>query len=503
MTRPDRRRRGRTAAEARRETSPNPVPPGLSGGRYQPLGIPQVNEIVDGTYTLLETVGVSEAPDFVIDVVVEAGGRVINGRLLYPRELVQSLVEQAPSGFVLCGRDSTHDLDLSAHRVHLGTGGAAPMIIDINNGQYRPSTLRDLYDVARLVDALRHVHFLSRPLVAGDMPDEETLDINTAYACLAATKKHVVSSATNGAIAAEVAELCFEIAGSQELFIQRPFLSFNVNHVTPPLRMSEHAMEVLRVAAQLGIPAHANVFSQVGASSPAGLGAAISQAMAEALAGMVFSWLINPSAKVICGPEPMIVDLRTGGMSGGGGEQALVMAAATQVARSLGLPNRSIAGASDAKTSDVQSGAEKALAITLAAQAGSNLVTQACGMQAALMAASFESYVLDNDMLGAIMSSLRPVETQEIDTAMIQQVVEGPGHFLGESDTLKRMTTDFVYPSVADRTDFELWEQTGRPTQLDAARREVQRILSEHPGCLFEPALDKRIRSRFDIRLNW
>ncbi len=503
MTRPDRRRRGRTAAEARRETSPNPVPPGLSGGRYQPLAIPQVNEIVDGTYTLLETVGVSEAPDFVIDVVVDAGGRVINGRLLYPRELVQSLVEQAPSGFVLCGRDSKHDLDLSAHRVHLGTGGAAPMIIDINNGQYRPSTLRDLYDVARLVDGLRHVHFLSRPLVAGDMPDEETLDINTAYACLAATKKHVVSSATNGAIAAEVAELCFEIAGSQELFIQRPFLSFNVNHVTPPLRMSEHAMEVLRVAAQLGIPAHANVFGQVGASSPAGLGAAIAQSMAETLAGMVFSWLINPSAKVICGPKPIVVDLRTGGMSGGGGEQAVVMAAAAQVARSLGLPNVSIAGASDAKTSDVQSGAEKALAITLAAQAGSNLVTQACGMQAALMAASFESYVLDNDMLGAIMSSLRPVETQEIDTAMIQKVVAGTGHFLGESDTLKRMTTDFVYPKIADRTDFETWEETGRPTQLDAARREVQRILSEHPGCLFEPAVDKRIRSRFDIRLNW
>ena len=112
MTRPDRRRRGRTAAQARRETSPNPVPPGLSGGRYQPLAIPQVNEIVDGTYTLLETVGVSEAPDFVIDVVVEAGGQVVNGRLLYPRELAQSLVEQAPTGFVLCGRDSEYDLDL-------------------------------------------------------------------------------------------------------------------------------------------------------------------------------------------------------------------------------------------------------------------------------------------------------------------------------------------------------------------------------------------------------
>ena len=49
MTRPDRRRRGRTAAETRRETSPNPVPPGLTGGRYQPLTMQQVTEIVEGT----------------------------------------------------------------------------------------------------------------------------------------------------------------------------------------------------------------------------------------------------------------------------------------------------------------------------------------------------------------------------------------------------------------------------------------------------------------------
>ncbi|MEC8827755.1 MAG: trimethylamine methyltransferase family protein [Actinomycetota bacterium] len=502
MTRPDRRRRGRTAAETRRETSRDPAPPGLPGGRYQPLSDSQVGDIIDGMYSLLETTGVSEAPDFVVERVLEAGGRTRNGRLLYPRELVESLVEQAPSGFVLCGRDGRHDLDLSGERVHLGTGGAAPMVVDMATGGYRSSTLRDLYDAACLVDGLQHVHFLSRPLVAGDMPDEQTLDINTAYACLAATRKHVATSAANGANATEIAELCFEIAGSQKVFAERPFLSFNVNHVTPPLRMSESAMEVLAVAAELGIPAHANVFGQVGASSPAGLGPALVQALAETLAGMTFSWLTNPNAKVICGPKPMIVDLRTGGMSGGGGEQGTVMAAATQVARSLGLPNVSIAGASDAKTSDVQSGAEKALTVTLAAHAGSNLVTQACGMQAALMAASFESYVLDNDMLGAIMSSLRPIDTQDLDLSMIRAVAEGPGHFLGESDTLRRMTTDFVYPKVADRTNHEVWQQAGRPRQVEAAKREVERILDEHPGCLIETGLDEKIRSRFDIRLN-
>ena len=80
----------------------------------------------------------------------------------------------------------------------------------------------------------------------------------------------------------------------------------------------------------------------------------------------------------------MVTDLRTGAMSGGSGEQALIMAATAQMANYYQLPNSVIAGATDAKTADAQSGFEKSLNITLAAQAGANLITQACGMHAGL-----------------------------------------------------------------------------------------------------------------------
>ena len=198
----------------------------------------------------------------------------------------------------------------------------------------------------------------------------------------------------------------------------------------------------------------------------------------------------------------MIVDLRTGAMSGGGGEQALVMAAAAQVARSLGLPNVSIAGATDSKCSDIQSGAEKALSVTLAAQAGSNLVTQACGMHAGLMGVSLESYVLDNDMLGSVMSSLRRFDTQDMQMETVHlAVTEGVGHFLGDEATLMRMNSDFVYPELADRTDFQTWEEQNQPQQLDLARDEVKRVLAQDPVSLIPPELDRQIRTKFDIRL--
>ena len=192
------RRTGRrpSAAQLRREASKGSAAGGIEGGRFQPLSTQQTNEIIDSAYGLLENTGFSEVPDFVVERVCDAGGKFRQNRLLFPRELVETLVHQAPSAFTLHGREEAHDLNLSGHRVHLGTGGAAPMVVDVDTGEYRRSTLRDLYDAARLVDSLQHIHFLSRPLVAGDMPDELTLDVNTAYACLAGTTKHVMTSAT-------------------------------------------------------------------------------------------------------------------------------------------------------------------------------------------------------------------------------------------------------------------------------------------------------------------
>ena len=107
--------------------------------------------------------------------------------------------------------------------VHVGTGGASPQIFDMQLGRYRDSCLADLYDAARLVDRLTHIHFFSRPLVARDMPDQQRLDLNTAYASLAGTTKHVLVSAGNAQSVADIARLCYRLAGSEAAFRERPF----------------------------------------------------------------------------------------------------------------------------------------------------------------------------------------------------------------------------------------------------------------------------------------
>jgi len=478
---------------------------GSVGGRYRPLdesALPIIDQAVRG---ILQDIGMAEAPEIVVERVTAAGGSLdADGRLRFSADLIERALQGMQKDFTLCGRSPEHDMHLGGGRVHVGSGGAAPLILDLDSGVYRESTLKDLYDAARLVDSLEHLHFFSRSMVARDMPDLRSLDINTAYACLAGTTKHILSAVSKAEHVEEIAEICYCVAGSRDAFLQRPFLSLNINPPVPPMRFDADSCEVMAEAARLGIPLHSNTFGQMGASSPVTMAGTVAQTIAETLSGMIFAWLVNPEAKIIFGTRPMVTDLRTGAMSGGSGEAAIAMAASAQMANYYGLANSTIAGATDSKIADAQSGYEKALTVTLAAQAGSNLVTQAGGMQASLMGCALESYLIDNDMLGAILKSLGPIEVSETTLALgaIDEVVRGEGHFLGQPETLQRMQSDFVYPQVGDRRNIEDWQADGARDIREVARDRTRQILQQYYPRHLSAETDERLRQRFDIRLS-
>ena len=497
------RRRRRGTANDRTDAAAS-LPRGLSGGRYQPLDTRDLPRIDAAARAILVDIGLVEAPASVVDRVTGAGGHLdADGRLHFSADLVENALQDIARDFVLCGQDPACDLHTGGSRVHVGSGGAAPLVLDLDTGRYRESQLLDLYDAARLVDSLDHFHFFSRSVVARDMPDLRSLDVNTAYACLAGTRKHVFAAASEAAHVEEIAGMCYLIAGSREAFEERPFLSINCNLPVPPLRFDPESCEVAAAAVNHGIPLHSNTFGQMGASSPVTMAGTIAQTVAETLAGMIFAWLVNPQAKLIFGTRPMLTDLRTGAMSGGSPEGAIAMAASAQMGNYYGFVNSTIAGASDSKIADAQSGYEKALTVTLAAQAGSNLVTQAGGMQASLMGCALESYVIDNDMLGSIMQSLQPIEISDETLALdaINAVVHGDGHFLGRAETLERMQSDFVYPEIADRRSIDEWEADGARDLREIARERTREILDRHYPNHLPDETDRAIRESFDIRL--
>ena len=116
---------------------------------------------------------------------------------------------------------------------------------------------------------MKNIHHFSRPVVARDVEDNQAMDINTAYACLNGTSKHVSISITEPESVPEIARLCYNIAGGEQAFRARPFLTVMVCHVVPPMRFAEEACEVLEAAIKAGFPVQLISAGQAGATSPA------------------------------------------------------------------------------------------------------------------------------------------------------------------------------------------------------------------------------------------
>ena len=470
---------------------------------YSPIETSNVKKIADAAIKILAEIGMSYAPKELSDLVLERGGKLEGNRLIYPPNLIEKTIAEHKRVVLLAGRVLENDLQVGGNNVYAGTGGAAPNLQNPKTNQYVPSKLKDLYDAARLADRLPNISFFSRSLVAGDIENPLEFDLSTAAASLAGTSKHVMVQASHWSHVAEIAELCYKIAGGEENFRKRPFLSLHVNHAVPPLRFDPASIRVMMEAVKLGIPVHCNVFGQLGASSPVTIAGSVSQTLAETLAGLVSVHILDPDAASIAGPRPMITDLRTGGMAGGAPEQLMATAAAVQVLRYWEIPCSVIAGATDSKLIDFQSGYEKALTINSAAQTGANLITQAAGSQASLMAVNYGAMVADNELIGVLFKSniIPEISDETFMHESIREVVNNEGHYLGHSETYARMKSDFYYPEIADRKSIEEWATSKKPNMGNSAESQALEILKDYwPNHLPAKLVDE-LNSRFPLDL--
>ena len=501
-----RRAGGREGRRALRAAKPAEaaVHAGLLGGRFKPLADGDVLKIHRAALDVLERIGIADPIPSCVEIVTKAGGRMSDdGRLCFPPALVEDVLTRACRGFVLHGHEPAHDLEISGQRVHFGTAGAAVHVVDMDSGDYRSSTLADLYDIARLVDALDNIHWCLRPVVARDLADGRELDINTAYAVMSGTAKPCGTSIMNPESVAAVMAMFDLAAGGEGRFRARPFCHMSNCFVVPPLRFAAESCAVLESTVRAGVPVILLAAGQAGATSPAALAGAVVQEIAEVLAGVVYVNLIAPGHPAILGAWPFVSDLRTGAMSGGGGEQAVLMAACAQMANFYGLPCSIAAGMADSKIPDAQSGFEKGYTTALAGLAGATMVHEAAGMQASLLGFALEGLVIDNDMLGAVLRAVRGIEINDetLSVAVIDEVARGPGHYLGHDQTLSLMERDYVYPLVGDRNDPQSWIDQGATDIRARARDRARSILDGHFPAHIDPAIDARIREIVDITL--
>ncbi len=479
------------------------LPQEYYGGYISSLTDKQKESIHSGVVKILTEIGVSGASHSLAMLMKKNGANVLDDRVFLSETLIEKCLSTCRRDVILHDQKQRAPLILEKNRVYMGSGGAAPLIFDLEKNNYRSATLKDLQKAARLVDKLHNYSFFSRSLVPNEISNPRLLDLHTALVSLSATEKHVMTSVSSHETVKEIAQICYLIAGGENNFKDNPFLSLNINYVVPPLRLEPEACKIMAQAIKYGIPVMANVFGQRGASSPVSIIGSVCQTLAETLLGLIICNLLDHDSKFVCGPRAMITDLRTGGMAGGSGEQAQTTSLLSQMMRFYNLPNSSIAGATDSNTPDFQAGYEKALSVSISAQSGANLITQAGGMLSGLMGVSLESYILDNDMCGSVLRSMSEISfaDQLNDFTSIKKVITEDMHFLGEPETLTRMNTDFEYPLVAKRLSPENWMQNKKVNIINEAKQKMDDLISIDFSSHLDKSLLNHISKKYDLKL--
>ncbi len=504
------RRSGGRAARVALRRAPlaedlRPVRAGLEGGQYRPLTGAQVQRIHNAALDALEQIGLSQAPASGVKIMTDAGAILgDDGRIRFPRALVEDMLAKAARNITLYGRDPKYDLHLSGNKVHFGTAGAAVHVVDLETNTYRDSTAQDLHNAAKITHALDNVHFFQRAMVCRDIPDNLDMDLNTIYACCAGTTKHIGTSFSEPAHVGPGIEMLHKIAGGEKAWRARPFVSNSNCFVVPPMKFAEESCQAMEECIRAGMPVLLLSAGQAGATAPAPIALAIVQAVAECLAGVVYVNAMAPGHPAIFGTWPFVSDLRTGAMSGGSAEQALLTAGCAQMHKFYDLPGGAAAGISDSKLPDMQAGWEQGITNVLAGLSGLNMVYESVGMHASLLGFCLESLVLGDDILGQVLRCVRGIDVTDDNTsieAMKAVCMAGPGHYLGSEQTLELMQTEYIYPALGNRMSPKEWNEANRPILIDQAIKRKNAIL-EQARIQIDPAIDVAIRKDYKIYFN-
>ena len=225
-----------------------PVRPGMTSGRYRPLSDSDVEQIHQTALRLLAEVGLGDATETGIEIMTQAGCTLsLAGPIAVSTLAGRGHARQGRSEFCACtARTAKHDLEPWGKRAYFGTAGAAVNIVDPRKG-YRDSTIQDLYDIGRIVDVMDHIHFFQRAVVPRDIPDPYEMDFNTCYASVMSTTKHVGSSWVHPDHLVKSLEMLHVMAGSEQKWRERPFVSQSNCFVVPPMKFAADACRCLEV----------------------------------------------------------------------------------------------------------------------------------------------------------------------------------------------------------------------------------------------------------------
>ncbi len=454
-------------------------------------------EIWFSALEVLGRTGVKVASGAGVALLDEAGSPVdADGHVRLPSAMVKRALDQAPECVLLAGRNRDERVLLRPKSIRFTNNCCSPDVVDPTSDEVRPLTLGDVYDSARLMDALPNVDLCGCLGPASDV----TVGVRCARQLLAllrgTTKPLVLRAASVQDLDTEHALAC-ELLGGEAEFRKAPLFALNLR-ASSPLILDESRVDKLLRAVDHGIPVIFDPGSVPGQTSPPSVAGALVHHLSGFLAALVLAQLRQPGSAIVMGGIRAVSDSAADATPHAAPEVDLLNAGLADAATWMRMPFMASVGLSDSQVLDEQAAMEMANAIAVAGMSGPSLIG-GLGALGGGSLASYDALVLGDELVSMCKHIYGGVDTDDehLAVSVIEDVGPG-GNFLTEPHTLAHFRTQHWFPTLMDRQSRDDWESGGSKSLSRRVREKVRDLLERHQPTPLPAAVEAQLLRAID-----
>ena len=418
----------------------------------------------------------------------KAGASVDGVLVKFEPGMLREILKSAPREFTQHARNPANSVQIGGKNVVFAPAYGCPFVMDLDKGR-RFGTLEDFRNFIMLAQSSPNFHHSGGTICEPtDIPvNKRHLDMVLAHMEL--SDRCFMGSVTATERSEDSIEMCRVLFGNE--FVDRNCVILGNVNVNSPLVWDGTMTGSLRAYARANQAAVVVPFILGGAMGPVTSAGGIVQSLAETMAGCALTQLERKGAPVIFGNFLSTMSLRSGSPTFGTPEPAIGSMVIGQLARRLGLPLRCSGNFTNSKLPDAQAMTEGTMSMLAAVHCGANFILHSAGFLDGLLSMSYEKFMLDADLCGALHSYLDGVKIDDDQLAVEAFAEVGPGnHFFGCSHTMAHYETAFWDSDLADNEPFEKWEAAGSTDAATRANRLWKKRLAEYEA----PAMDEAKR---------
>ncbi|HJS71689.1 MAG TPA: trimethylamine methyltransferase family protein [Acidimicrobiia bacterium] len=482
------RRAERSVAAAALPYLTRHVPP------FEILGDEGLSIIEQNAETILEEVGVEivEFPE-ALAIYEAAGANVVGTRVRFPKGMCRDLAATAPARFTQVARNPERSVEIGDPYMVFAPAYGSPFVRDLEGGR-RYATIDDFRNFARLTYMTPQIHHAGGTLCEPvDLPVNKR-HFDMVYSHMKYSDKPFMGSVTAPERAQDTVDMAKILFGAD--FLEENTVILSLSNANSPLSWDRAMLGSAKVYAENNQATLLTPFILAGAMAPVTVAAAVTQTLAEALAGIAFTQIVRPGAPVVLGSFASSMSMQSGAPTFGTPEPALVLWTMAALARRLELPFRSGGNLTASKVPDAQAAYESAATFFPTMTAGVNFVLHTAGWLEGGLVMGYEKFILDADMAGMASALITGVDLSDNGQAMESLLTTGPGqHYLGTEHTLANFETAFWRAETSDSNSFEQWELEGGRDAATRAHERWRQMLSDYQAPPLDDAIDHQLET--------